>query len=91
MSERSKEGVERPESDVQSAPLGGLKKPSSIMSACSNARLADDLWSIGLDKKLKTRKESISRQTIAPLTLGRQHRVNGDIPIDVMYGLVINS
>lgn len=59
MSERSKEGVERPESDLPSALSEGLKNPSSMMSACSNARSAA-LWSRGLDKKLKTRKEPIS-------------------------------
>ena len=54
ISESSNEGVGRPESDAQSGPLEGLKNPSSMMSACSNARSAA-LWSRGLDKKLKTR------------------------------------
>lgn len=33
ISESSKEGVERPETDLESAPLVGLKNPSSMMSA----------------------------------------------------------
>jgi len=55
----SNEGVERPEFDLHSVPLGGLKKPSSMMSACSNARSAA-LRSRGSDKKLKTRKGRVT-------------------------------
>lgn len=88
ISERSNEGVERPESDLESSPLGRLKNPSSIMSACNRARFAA-LWSTGSDKKLNTRKESISHYTSAsPSGSGK-----GDdgIPIDVMDSLVVNG
>ena len=88
MSERSNEGVERPESDLESAPSGRLKNPSSMMSACNRARLAA-LWPRGSDRKLNTRKESISHYTGA--SSSSSGTGDGGIPIDVMDSLVVNG
>lgn len=88
ISERSNEGVaERPESDPQSdVPLEGLKNPSSMINACSNARSAA-LWSRGSDKKLKSGARESSEQAL-PRGRGGERK---HTPIDVMYSLVVNS
>jgi hypothetical protein len=85
ISESSKEGVERPEPDLESDPLGGLKNPNSMMSACSKAKLAA-LLSRGLDKKLKARNQSHHiRQALIPRTAAGEQ----DVPIDVTHGLLV--